>query len=62
MSGIAYVSFLKRAEEKVPCPVWLSMKPRSMSLPKEHPTRSFWLNQNPLANYRTTSELPASGK
>ena len=32
-----------------------------MSLPKQHPTRSFWLNQNPLANYRTTAELPTEG-
>ncbi|KAJ2960654.1 hypothetical protein NQZ79_g4074 [Umbelopsis isabellina] len=30
----------------------------SMSFPKQNPTRSFWLNENPLAKYRTTPELP----
>jgi hypothetical protein len=39
-----------------------SNKPRLMSLPKQNPTQSFWLNQNPLANYRTTTELPDNGK
>ncbi|KAI9287313.1 FAD dependent oxidoreductase-domain-containing protein [Umbelopsis sp. AD052] len=31
-----------------------------MSLPKANPTRSFWLNHNPLESYRTTNELPTN--